>query len=164
MKRGLKYIIIYLTICLSIGYVTSVIDYLLMSYYSADVKEEINLLLDDNEKVLVDGGMLGLFLKNQVNDYNFKGISLDNDDDSFVSFIEDKSFYIEKEIDTYVKRYNVYVSDNHNTVSLRSVDEMNSLMIFNKIFLNALAILIGLFLVLKYNRIIVRINKGVRDE
>lgn len=156
MKRGLKYIIIYLVICLIIGYSASAIDFLLIELYSVDVKEEVNNLLDENRKVLLDGGMLTLFLRDQIRDYYFDSMvieSLDSKDE--VSTLKNSRFLVERDKDIYSEYYNIFITDGNKTsIKLKSVDRMNSLLGFNVYFSNSLAVLIGLFLILKYNRLI----------
>jgi len=156
LKRGLKYIIIYLVICLIIGYSASAIDFLLIELYSVDVKEEVNNLLDENRKVLLDGGMLTLFLRDQIRDYYFDSMvieSLDSKDE--VSTLKNSRFLVERDKDIYSEYYNIFITDGNKTsIKLKSVDRMNSLLGFNVYFSNSLAVLIGLFLILKYNRLI----------
>jgi len=163
LKRGLKYIIIYLTICIVLGYSASAIDFLLIELYSVDVKEEIEDLLDIKENVLVDGGMLALFLKDQMNEYSFEATPYNHlNMESSVSYLKNSRFLVSKDNSRYSEKYNIVIADN-NTIpaKLNSINRMNNLMVYNKIFFNAVAVLVGLFLVLKYNRIIVKINKGV---
>lgn len=156
MKRGLKYIIIYLTICLIIGYSASALDFFLIELYSVDVKEEVNSLLDENRVVLLDGGMLTLFLRDQVNDYYFDSVSLESiDSKDEVSYLKNSRFLVERDKDIYTEYYNIFITDgNKMPVELKSIDKMNDLLVFNMYFSNSLAVLIGLFLILKYNRLI----------
>jgi hypothetical protein len=164
LKRGLKYISIYLIICLAIGYGASAVDFLLIELYSVDVKEEIDDLLDKNEKVLIDGGMLTLFLKDQMDDYSFDDVPYDYiDKQSEVSYLESSRFLIEKEDNRYKKKYNItIVRSNVMPIRLQAINKMNSLMIYNNIIFNSLAVLVGLLIVLKYNRIIEKVNKDRR--
>jgi hypothetical protein len=47
-------------------------------------------------------------------------------------------------------------------IRLQAINKMNSLMIYNNIIFNSLAVLVGLLIVLKYNRIIEKVNKDRR--
>jgi lipopolysaccharide export LptBFGC system permease protein LptF len=156
LKRGIKYIVVYLLICLASGYIVSSIDYLIVNVYSVDVKEEINDILDKQNKVLVNGTTLTLFLRNQSNSYYFNSFDLDQvDEDSFNKYIENKNFYISKFNDLYTENYYIDVEDdNKKTDSLISTNKMNKVRRFNNIFFNVTAILIGIFFVFKYNRIL----------
>jgi hypothetical protein len=141
---------------LIIGYSASVVDFFLIELYSVDVKEEVNSLLDENRRVLLDGGMLTLFLRDQVNDYYIDSVSLEAiDSKDEVSYLKNSRFLVERDKDIYTEYYNIFITDGYKIpVDLKSIDKMNDLLVFNMYFSNSLAVLIGLFLILKYNRLI----------
>jgi hypothetical protein len=80
-----------------------------------------------------------------------------------VSYLESSRFLIEKEDNRYKKKYNItIVRSNVMPIRLQAINKMNSLMIYNNIIFNSLAVLVGLLIVLKYNRIIEKVNKDRR--